>query len=281
MAKHKRFKRLAKGSAREVEGRRPSNRARPRSQDHPGGAEGRRVWLFGVHPVLAALGNPGRTCHRLLMMRQAADSLVSRLESLGREVPRPRAEIVDRKDIESLLPPGVVHQGVAVLAGPLAEVSIEEICQNTSDSALVVVLDQATDPHNVGAVVRSAAAFGAVGVVMQDRHAPDTQGILAKTASGALETVPLVRVTNLVLAMELLKKAQYWCIGLDSAARDTLSASKLSGRTALILGSEGEGLRRLVAENCDLLVRIPISGMESLNLSNAAAIALYEATRQT
>jgi len=266
------------------EGRKSNRRDPQRQRGRPDGAQGGArdscIWLYGVHSVLAALGNPGRICRRLLMTRQVAENLKSRLAGLESGL---RAEMVDKRDIETLLPAGAVHQGVAVLAEPLVEVSLEDICQNPSESSIVVVLDQATDPHNVGAVLRSAAAFGAAAVIMQDRHAPGTQGThmgtLAKAASGALESVPLVRVTNITRAMEGLKKARYWCIGLDAEAGESLAGAGLSGRTALILGSEGEGLRRLVRENCDRLLRIPITGMESLNLSNAAAIALYEASR--
>jgi 23S rRNA (guanosine2251-2'-O)-methyltransferase len=247
----------------------------------PGGG---RYWIFGLHAVEAALANPERKCHRFLaaqgLNEEAARRLAQAAGSAG--VPRPHRESPDRADLEALLPPGTVHQGVALLVSPLPEPGIEAAWEGLAEgeSGIVVVLDQATDPRNVGAVLRSAAAFGARAVIAQTRHAPDETGVLAKAASGALERVPLVQATNLARAMETLKENGYWCVGLDARAETTLAGAGLSGRVALVLGSEGEGLRRLVRESCDLLARIPIAGaVESLNLSNAAAVALYELAR--
>jgi len=145
-----------------------------------------------------------------------------------------------------------------------------------------MVLDHVTDPRNVGSVMRSAAAFGCCTVIIHDRHGPISSGALAKAASGALETVPLVRVGNLARAMKKLKAGGFWCVGLDGEASQALQDIDITGKIAMVLGSEGAGLRRLTRENCDTLVHIPITGaMESLNLSNAAAIALYETARRT
>ncbi len=185
--------------------------------------------------------------------------------------------------MESLLPPSAVHQGLAVLAQPLGETAIEDIvrdCIEKSDAA-VVILDQATDPRNIGAVMRSAAAFGAAAVVVQDRNAPAITGALCKAASGAVERVPFVRVVNLARAIGMLKDGGFWAAGLDPIAGRNLAEADLSGRVALVLGAEGHGLRRLTRDTCDELVKIPVAGgTDSLNLSNAAAVALYELARR-
>jgi 23S rRNA (guanosine2251-2'-O)-methyltransferase len=241
-------------------------------------------WLYGAHAVLAALANPLRRCHRLVMTANARAAWANRLRQAiaAADGRRPQAELANRADLDRLLPPGAVHQGIALLADPLPSVTLEDACERAAaeDSARMVVLDQATDPHNIGAVLRSAAAFGARAVVVPDRHVPEVTGALAKAASGAIETVPLVRVVNLARTLAILKESGFWCVGLDAEATTTLADAKLSGKIALVLGSEGEGLRRLTRETCDFLVRIPIAeGVGSLNLSNAAAIALYEMIR--
>ena len=248
----------------------------PRSGEKAREPHGRQ-WLYGTHAVLAAIANPRRRCHRLLVTAQARHHLDGR--TAGAE---PAAQECERRDIERVLPAGAVHQGLATLADPLPEAAIEDILDAVAEQpdSVVVILDQATDPQNIGAVLRSAAAFGAQAVIMPTRHAPETTGVLAKAASGALETVPLVRVTNLARAMAQLKDAGLWCVGFDTGAATTLAEAGLSGGLALVMGAEGAGLRRLTRESCDLLVRVPLTpAVESLNLSVAAAIALYEVAR--
>jgi 23S rRNA (guanosine2251-2'-O)-methyltransferase len=247
--------------------------ARPLRPPAAGGA----AWLYGSHAVLAALHNPARHNRRLLLTAEQARNLAGRLP------PTPQAEIVERARLDQLLPGGSVHQGIALLAEPLAEPSLDAACEPIAGQRnIVLLLDQVTDPHNVGAILRSAAAFGVRAVVTTERHAPETSGVLAKAASGALELVPLVRVVNLARALADLADHGYWRLGLDGGAERTLAEAAPDAPIALALGAEGTGLRRLTAERCDLLVRLPISSaIDSLNVSNAAAVALYElATRR-
>lgn len=256
----------------------------PRQNSSPSGRAPRPgLLLWGTHPVLAALANPERHCHRLLATPEAAKSHEQRLTQIGRQRRLPSLETVTRAELDQFLPQGAVHQGIALVVDPLPGLGIEDLADlaRGRDSAVIMVLDQVTDPHNVGAILRSAAAFGALGVVMQDRNAPEETGTLAKSASGALEALPLVKVTNLARALEHLKEAGFWIAGLDGEAKLTLAAAKLSGKIALVMGSEGEGLRRLTRDHCDHLVKLPQSELvESLNVSNAAAVALYELARR-
>lgn len=232
------------------------------------------TWLYGWHTVRAALGNPRRGTGRLLATAEAA-------ARLQRDFPGAAPEIVDRMQIEALLPKGAVHQGIALNAPPLAELTLDDFLADSAADALLMVLDQVNDPHNVGAILRSAAAFGASAVLAHDRSTPPATGVLAKAASGALDIVPLIRVPNLARALEALGREGFWRIGFDSDADGLLSDVPLDGRVALVLGAEGSGLRRLTREACDRLVRIPTAGpLASLNVSNAAAVALYEAARR-
>lgn len=237
-----------------------------------------RLWLYGRHAVNAALANTERHCHRLM----ATDAMIAEMKRRLGEAPRDGSleiAVVARDELGRVLPAGAVHQGVALEVAPLTDPALDAACMpppGAAPSATVVVLDRVTDPQNVGAVLRAAAAFGALAVVMPERHAPRESGALAKAASGALETVPLVRVTNLARALDHLKRLGYWCMGLEAGASETIAEANPRGAIALVLGAEGEGLRRLTRERCDLHVRLPISeSVESLNVASAAAVALY------
>ncbi len=262
--------RAAKGWSPKPEGPRggESGARAPRAKADPDN------WLWGRHPVLAALANPARAgAGRLMATPERAAELEAGGQTGGRTV-----EIVEPQALARLLPPGAVHQGLALKIAPLEGVALEDFAEPAR--GVIVMLDQITDPQNVGAIFRSAAAFGARGVVVQDRHSPALAGALAKAAAGATETVPCARVTNLSRALERLADLGWRAVGLAGESDETLEAALDERPTVLVLGSEGEGIRRLVAEHCDTLARIPMpGGFESLNVSNAAAIALYEATR--
>ncbi len=239
------------------------------------------VWLHGLHAVAAALANPARRLKRLLVTEEAEASLAAALpRNAGAAVWRIAPERADRHRFNTFLPEDSVHQGAALLVEPLPNLTLDRAVAHGDGP--VLVLDQVTDPRNIGAIMRSAAAFGASALVMQDRHAPPETGALARAASGALEIVPVVRVVNLSRALDELKKAGLWVVGLDGAAPVTLAQAGLGGRrVALVLGAEGDGMRRLTRENCDELARLPIAPeMESLNVSAAAAVALYELGRK-
>jgi 23S rRNA (guanosine2251-2'-O)-methyltransferase len=253
------------------------NRSREDSQ--PGyKASGTSYWIYGNHAVLAALDNPQRRIRRLLQVNPDAEKAARG----GSDRPLPRWETVDRGILDRVAGRESVHQGIAAQVEPLPEIDVEDIAASAADrpEAKIVILDQVTDPHNVGAILRSAAAFGALAVLLTERNAAPESGVLAKAASGALEIVPLVRVTNLARAMEQLKAAGFWCAGLAAEGERTLAEARLSGRVALCLGAEGAGLRRLTRTHCDLLVKLPTKGpIDHLNVSNAAAVALYELNR--
>jgi 23S rRNA (guanosine2251-2'-O)-methyltransferase len=234
------------------------------------------LWLYGMHAVAAALANPKRRVRRLLATTDAEEALAERL-------PRPwrlQAERVEKNRFQTFLTEDAVHQGLALLADPLPAADLEDAI--AASAGPVLLLDQVTDPRNVGAILRSAAAFGAAAVVMQDRNAPPETAALARTASGALETVPVVREVNLSRTIQVLQKHGYWVMGLAGEAKRTLAqACPRDRRVALVLGAEDTGLRRLQRETCDELVRLPIlPAMESLNVSAAATAALYELARE-
>lgn len=231
-----------------------------------------QVRLWGRHAVEAALKNPARVHRKLWATREGIDSLDGELP------PDFPVEFADGPDLARLVARDAPHQGLVLECAPLEDMHLDEVLSGDPARPLVV-LDQVTDPHNAGAILRSAAAFNACAIVTQDRHAPPESGVVAKSASGALEIVPWVRVVNLARALESAAEAGYWRIGLAGEAEATLAEALPAGAVALVLGAEGEGMRANIAAHCDALARLPISdAMESLNVSNAAAIALYAIT---
>lgn len=250
---------------------RPDSDSRPR--------EPRRIdadhLIWGRHAVLAALANPARKgMGRLIVTQDRATEIEGgALAPQGHE-----PEIMEARALDKLLPVGAVHQGFVFKVAPLEGVSLDELAQPAR--GVLVMLDQITDPQNVGAIFRSALAFGARGIIVQDRHSPALAGPLAKAAVGATERLAHARVTNLSRALEKLSDLGWRAVALDGASELALEEALEPGPTVLVMGSEGDGVRRLVAEHCDAMARIPMpGGFESLNVSNAAAIALYEAVR--
>ncbi|AMO71005.1 23S rRNA (guanosine(2251)-2'-O)-methyltransferase RlmB [Sphingorhabdus sp. M41] len=229
--------------------------------------------FWGRHAVEAALDNPRRVIKKISITREALATL---------EIPDDIAVVIcDVADLGRVIPRDAPHQGMVADVDPLPDIWLGDVLDEQTDRPLLL-LDQVTDPHNVGAILRSAAAFDAAAIITQDRHAPPESGVVAKSASGALEIVPWIRVVNLSRALDDIAEAGYWRIGLDGDAGDELEAAMGTGKIALVMGAEGEGLRQNVAAHCDTLARLPMSSkMESLNVSNAAAIALYaEYTRK-
>ncbi len=234
-----------------------------------------------MHAVKAALLNPKRNCQMLWVTRDVKASLQA--EGVLQHHAKLDIQVVDKAQLAAIAGEDAVHQNVALQAGPLTPPHIEDLLAKCPENALVVVLDQVTDPHNVGAILRSCAAFGALAIVQPDKHAPDAaNSIVAKTASGAVEKVPIISVTNLVSTIKKLQQQHFWCVGLDERGKQNLSQVDLAERIAIVMGSESSGMRRLTRENCDLLVRLPtVSDFATLNVSTAAAVALYEFARTT
>ncbi|HTJ90917.1 MAG TPA: TrmH family RNA methyltransferase [Acidocella sp.] len=254
-------------------GRAPHGRG-DRTPAVPAGA----VWLYGTHAVAAALANPARRLRRLVVTEEAQVALAAE-----RPAPWPiPPEIVLRERIDQLLGArqgsGIVHQGVALLTDQLTAPPLMEALKRPGP---ILVLDQIADPRNVGALMRTARAFGAAMVIVQERNAPEETGALAKAASGALELIPLLRIVNISRALIALKSADVWVVGLDGGVENRLNGASFAGRrVALVLGNEGEGLRRLTRETCDEIAALGMpGGMESLNVSAAGAVGLYELTR--
>lgn len=233
------------------------------------------VLLYGRNAVEAALKNPARKLVRLMATAKNRDWLESNNRSST-----VRVDILESiESIIPLLPEGAPHQGVFLETRPLDESSIEDFRPLDGQKNVILMLDQVTDPQNVGACLRSAAAFGARALITQDRNSPGESGVLARASAGGLEVIPWVRAVNLAQALETLKDMGYWHVGLDGNTEASLKSADLGDNVVIVMGSEGKGLRPLVLRQCDLVVKIPMSGaVESLNVSNAAAIALYELT---
>jgi 23S rRNA (guanosine2251-2'-O)-methyltransferase len=252
----------------------------PRRERHPDQSAPRlQVNLFGMHAVREAILNPAREIRAIYIAGLLEENIQSILDqAAAKGLQRPEPEIIEKSRLERVLPKGTVHQGIACDASPLDEVFLPDLVNRAAlkERSVLVMLDQVTDPHNMGAILRSACAFGADGVIVQSRHAPELSGVVAKTASGAIEHLPVVYETNLSRTIESLKDAGYFVIALDERGEKTLPEAPLYDRTLLVLGAEGPGLRPLVRNHCDLLLRLPTQGgFTSLNVSNAAAIAMY------
>ena len=241
-----------------------------RKKSHQSHGTANRPRFWGKHAVSAALDNPDRKVLRAWATREASEFM-----QFPKEV---QVTLAEAPDLGRLVPGDAPHQGIVIEVEPLEDAWLDDVLAEAPEHAVLLVLDQVTDPHNVGAILRSAAAFGAVGIVTQDRHSPPEGGALAKAASGALERVPWVRVVNLARALEQIGEAGFWRIGLAGEAEADLKSALGPPRVALVLGAEGAGMRQNTREHCDALARLPITdSIESLNVSNAAAVALYAA----
>ena len=229
------------------------------------------VILYGRHAVLSALANPKRQVNKILCTKENVDEL----RKSSNIVP----QIVERKEIDKLLSADAVHQGIVAYCNKLDGWTLDELCDASVDkeNCHILILDQVTDPQNVGAIIRSAVAFDTLALIMQDKNSPEENGAMAKASAGMIEHLPIVRVTNLSRAIEKLKDVGFWVVGMDGYAQITIDKMDKNGKIAVVMGSEGKGMRRLVEENCDTTVKLPISPLtESLNVATACAIALYE-----
>lgn len=240
------------------------------------------ILLYGRHPVVAAINNPKRQINTIYVTQDN----FSEIKSLCMTAKRGTTLIktVDRKEIEKLLPAGSVHQGLVAAVKELDGYTLDDVCDMAQqfNSCHVLILDQVTDPQNIGAIIRSCVAFDTLALIVQDKNSPTESGTIAKASAGMIEHLPIIRVTNLSRAAETLKKAGFWVIGMDGYAKTSIEQINKNGKTAIIMGSEGKGMRRLVEETCDDTVRLPISPkVESLNVATAAAITLYELNKRS
>ena len=237
--------------------------------------------FYGRHPVLAAFQNPQRKIQKILCTAENTPELLSLCPQTHRS--ENIIHTVDRKEIDKLLPHEAVHQGFMAYVRELKTYTIEEICTlaEQKESCHVLILDQVTDPQNIGAIIRSCVAFDTLALIVQDKNSPRETGAMAKSSAGMIEHLPICRVTNLSRAIEQLKESGFWTIGMDGYAKTTIDNLPKGGKHAIIMGSEGKGMRRLVEEACDITVRLPIfPRVESLNVSTAAAITLYEINKK-
>jgi 23S rRNA (guanosine2251-2'-O)-methyltransferase len=228
--------------------------------------------IYGRHAVISALSNPKRIIKKLLITKENKAEIDDLKQNIS-------YSIVDKKDIDKILPKDAVHQGFALYCNRLETYDIRDLValSNNKDKCHILILDQVTDPQNIGAIIRSCAAFDTLGLIVQDKNSPLESGAMVKASAGTIEFVPISRVTNLSRAIEILKENNFWVMGMDGYATTTIDKINKSGKIAIVMGSEGKGMRRLVQENCDSSVKLPISSnVESLNVSTAAAIALYE-----
>lgn len=260
----------------------PAPRPGPRREQASKGKKV-KIDLFGTHAVAEAWINPKRHIHALYITDSALDGFDEALKKAhDRGLNRPAPQIVDKAVLDSSTPMGSVHQGIGLNCQALADIDIHDIIRADAEKerSLLVMLDQVTDPHNVGAIIRSACVFGATGIIMQKKHAPELTGVLAKTACGGVEHVPVAYETNLTRTLEALQKEAYFAVGLDERGTQALSELKNYQKLVIVMGAEGPGLRRLVKEQCDALTALPTAGpISSLNVSNATAVTLFAASQ--
>ncbi len=236
----------------------------------------KQIWFYGKHTCISALKNKNRLSHELLLSEIFYNQNYQQLKTYI-ETKNVKVRIIKTNEFNSVLSPSSNHQGIALKVSPLENVKLEEIIEKSTNESTIVILDQITDTHNIGSILRTSACFNIDALILTYKHSPCENSSIAKAASGALEMVPLLYVTNIVNTIKLLKDLGYWCYGFDCKSNQNLN--KINGfcsKKVIVLGSEEKGLRRLVKENCDLLIKIPMSSaVNSLNVSNAAAIALY------
>lgn len=228
--------------------------------------------IYGRHATISALKNPNRKIKKLLITAENKKDI----DALNLNI---RYEVVEKKDIDKLFSKDAVHQGFALYTNRLESISLEDLIELSThkEKCHILILDQVSDPQNIGAIIRSCAAFNTLGLIVQDKNSPLETSSMVKASAGTIEYLPICRTTNLNRAIEKLKENNFWVIGMDGYATTTIDKINKSGKTAIVMGSEGKGMRRLVEENCDSTVKLPISeNVESLNVSTAAAIALYE-----